>query len=310
MKNFLDNTPKNRILSILKNLLERPYHYTKRMLAENYGVNESTIKKDFEELRDADFMLHYDSKYRYAIVPNKSVEHLQEVLFFTENEQEILVKALATYQQSNAEQKEKLRKKLETVYDVSKLGSSLFSKTFLNKVDLLEQAKKEKKVIKLINYHSTNSNKVSDRLLEPFLVGVKEDILHGFDLDANEIRHFRISRIRRVELLPENWKNENKHYVIATDPFRIVNNEQVKVHIKVGIGGYNELIERYPLTQAYLKPCADKADVFDFECKVNKNFYGLINFLLGYHEFIEEIVEPESLLEHIRQRIQKINSKF
>lgn len=310
MKNFLDNTPKNRILSILKNLLERPYHYTKRMLAENYGVNESTIKKDFEELRDADFMLHYDSKYRYAIVPNKSVEHLQEVLFFTESEQEILVKALATYQQSNAEQKEKLRKKLETVYDVSKLGSSLFSKTFLNKVDLLEQAKKEKKVIKLINYHSTNSNKVSDRLLEPFLVGVKEDILHGFDLDANEIRHFRISRIRRVELLPENWKNENKHYVTATDPFRIVNNEQVKVHIKVGIGGYNELIERYPLTQAYLKPCADKADVFDFECKVNKNFYGLINFLLGYHEFIEEIVEPESLLEHIRQRIQKINSKF
>jgi predicted DNA-binding transcriptional regulator YafY len=310
MKKFLDNTPKNRILSILKSLLERPYHYTKRMLAENYGVNESTIKKDFEELRDADFMLHFDSKYRYAIIHNKSVEHLQYVLFFTESEQEILVKALATYQQSNAEQKEKLRKKLETVYDVSKLGSSLFSKTFLNKVDLLEQAKKEKKVIKLINYHSTNSNKVSDRLLEPFLVGVKEDILHGFDLDANEIRHFRISRIRRVELLSQNWKNENKHYVIATDPFGIVNNEQVKVHIKLGIGGYNELIERYPLTQAYLKPCADKADVFDFECKVNKNFYGLINFLLGYHEFIEEIIEPESLLEHIRQRFQKINSKF
>ncbi|MDX1905290.1 MAG: WYL domain-containing protein [Thermonemataceae bacterium] len=310
MKNFLDNTPKNRLLGILKSLLERPYHHTKRMFADAYGVDDSTIKKDFEELRNADFTLNYDSKYRYAIAPNKSVEHLQDVLFFTENEQEILVKALATYQQTNEEQKEKLRKKLETVYDVSKLGSSLFSKTFLNKVDLLEKAKKEKKVIKLINYHSTNSNKVSDRLLEPFLVGVKEDILHCFDLDINEIRHFRISRIRRVELLHENWKNETKHYVTATDPFRIVNNEQVKVHIKVGIGGYNELIERYPLTQAYLKPCADKADVFDFECKVNKNFYGLINFLLGYHEFIEEIIEPESLLEHIHERIKKINSKF
>jgi len=306
-KPFLNNTPKNRLLGILRSLLEHPHYHTKRMLVNSYNVNDSTIKHDFNELRDAGFTLHYDSKYRYAIVPNKSIEHLKSVLFFTEEEQEALIKALATSKDTGEERKEKIRKKLETVYDVSKLGSSLFSKTFLNKVDLLEKAKKEKKVIKLINYHSTNSNEVSDRLVEPFSVGVKEDILHSFDLDKKDIRHFRISRIERVELLHENWKNETKHYVIATDPFRIVNNDQIKVHIKIGIGGYNELIERYPLTQAYLKPCADQAHVFDFECKVNSNFYGLVNFILGYHEFIVEIIEPDSLLEHIRKRIQKIN---
>ena len=73
------------------------------------------------------------------------------------------------------------------------------------------------------------------------------------------------------------------------------------------VGGYNELTERFPLTQAYLQPSADEAGVFDFECKVNERFYGLTNFILGYHEHIIEIVEPESLIEHIKAHIGRIN---
>lgn len=290
----------------MKDLLERPHHYTKKMLATKYGVNPDTIKNDFEELRDADFLVHFDAQYRYAIVPNKSLEYLEDVLFFTEAEKDLLIDALT---KTNATDKrmEKIREKLETVYDVSKLGSSLFSKTFLNKANLLEQAKQQKKLVKLINYRSTNSSKVSNRMVEPFLVSTKEDILHAYDEENQFIRHFRISRIERVEVQTDIWENETKHYVTATDPFRIVNDKQVRVHIRLKVGGYNELIERFPLTQAYLQPSADQEDVFEFECKVNERFFGLTNFLLGYHEHIVEIVEPESLMAHIRKHIAQIN---
>jgi predicted DNA-binding transcriptional regulator YafY len=37
-------------------------------------------------------------------------------------------------------------------------------------------------------------------LVEPFQVSVKEDILHAFEVEKKAIRHFRISRIERVEL--------------------------------------------------------------------------------------------------------------
>ncbi len=306
MNVFNDNSPKNRLLQLLKDLLERPKHYTKKMLATKYNVSVDTVKNDFEELRNADFLLHYDRHYRYSIVPNKSLEYLKDVLFFTDSEKEVLVEALIAWKASDT-QKNKILEKLETVYDISKLGSSLFSKTFLNKANLLEQAKQQKRVAHLVNYRSTNSSKVANRTVEPFLVSTKEDILHAYDVESLQVRHYRLSRIERVEVTAELWKNEAKHYVTATDPFRIVNDKQVFVHIRLKVGGYNELIERFPLTQAYLYPSASEEAVYEFECKVNEKFFGLTNFLLGYHEYIVEIVEPESLIEHIKAHISRIN---
>lgn len=306
MNLFHDNSPKFRLLALMKDLLERPYHHTRKMLATKYNVDRDTIKKDFNELRDADFFVKSDEKYRYAIVPNKSMEFLEDVLFFTESEKDFLMDAL-TKVNATDRRMDRIREKLETTYDVSKLGSSLFSKTFLTKANLLEQAKHQKKVVKLINYRSTNSSDVTNRLVEPFSVSTKEDILHTFDIDKQEIRHFRISRIERVEMQNQAWQYETRHYVTATDPFRIVNDKQVRVHIKLKVGGYNELTERFPLTQAYLQPSADEAGVFDFECKVNERFFGLTNFILGYHEHIVAIVEPQSLIEHVRNHIGRIN---
>ncbi len=306
MNTFNDNSPKNRLLQLLKDLLERPKHYTKKMLATKYNVSVDTIKKDFDELRNADFLLHFDANYRYSIVPNKSLEYLKDVLFFTDSEKDFLLEALL---KANITDKRmgKIQEKLETVYDISKLGSSLFSKTFLNKANLLEQARQQKRVARLMSYRSTNSNKVGNRLVEPFLISTKEDILHAFDIESRQIRHYRLSRIERVEVLAEAWTNESKHYTMATDPFRIVNDKQVRVHIRVKVGGYNELIERFPLTQAYLSPSASEEGIYEFEGKVNEKFFGLTNFLLGYHEHIVEIVEPEILVEHIRKKLSQIN---
>ncbi len=307
MNKFNDNSPKYRLLAILKLLIESPYQYTKKMLETKFNVGNDAITQDFEELKDAGFDVQYDKRYRYAIVPNKPLQHLEDMLFFTEAEKEILIDALAHNAKASEKRTKRMQEKLNTIYDVSKLGSSLFSRTFLSKANLLEQAKQEKKVVKLINYRSTNSSEITDRFIEPFQVSVKEDILHAFEVKKKEIRHFRISRIERVELQDTDWQYETKHNVIATDPFRIVNNNKIKVHILLRVGGYNELLERFPLTQAYLQPSATQQGIYEFECDINEKFYGLTNFILGYHEHIVEIIEPESLIEHIRNHIGKIN---
>jgi predicted DNA-binding transcriptional regulator YafY len=307
MNKFNDSTPKYRLLAILKLLLEQPHYYTSKMLATKFNVTTDTIKKDFDELRDADFDVQYDERYRYAIVPTKSSKLLEDMLFFTETEKEILLNALAENAKATEKRVKRMQEKLYTIYDVSKLGNSLFTRTFLSKANLLEEAKNKEKVVKLINYRSTNSSEVSDRLVEPFSVSIKEDILHAFEINKKEIRHYRISRMERVEIQATDWQHKTRHIVMATDPFRIVNNKQVRVHIRLRVGGYNELTERFPLTQAYLQPSANEGSQYDFECHVNEKFYGLTNFILGYHEHIVEIIEPESLVEHIRKHIEKIN---
>jgi predicted DNA-binding transcriptional regulator YafY len=305
MSNFKEHAPKTRLLLILRAIIERPYGYTRQQLADAYSVHRDTIKTYFEEIKNAGFELDHDDKHRYALLSDKAYEHLRELLFFSENEQQVLLEALHNVKSTKLQ--ERVRKKLDNLHDISKLGSNLITKPFLTKINLLEKAKSAKFLVKLIGYRSTNSSEVSDRLVEPFHISPKEDMLHSFDVEKKEIRHFRISRIERVEVIEVAWNYETKHHVKSTDVFRILDDKQVNFHLRVKVGGYNELTERFPLTQTCLRPAADEAGIFDFEGKVNHNFYGLSNFILGYHQYIVEILEPESLLEHIKKEVGRIN---
>lgn len=79
-----EHTTRTRVLRVLRAILERPYGYTVHQLCERYGVSEDTIRGDFEAMRNADFVLDMDSRYRYAFVENKPMKQLKDLLHFTE----------------------------------------------------------------------------------------------------------------------------------------------------------------------------------------------------------------------------------
>ncbi len=297
-----EHTTKVRLLRIQRALLERPFGYTKQQLADRYNTHPDTIKKDFQAFRDAGFEITYNEKYCYGFTVDKPLEELKDLLHFSEKDQELLLRAINQLG-SHDPSVEKLKRKIVSIYDYTRLGNAFLRKPYLSKVDLLEQAKRERRQVILLDYHSSNSNVVSNRRVEPFLPDPADDVLHAFDVDKGDIRHFRISRITRIQVTADPWAHETLHRVIATDPFRIVDNQQVMVHLRLRVGAKNELIERFPLTQAYIEPAAEK-DVYDFQCKVNHTFYGLTNFILGFYHQIIEIVQPESLLDHLREQVK------
>lgn len=92
--------------------------------------------------------------------------------------------------------------------------------------------------------------------------------------------------------------------MLATDPFRIVSDEQAMVHLRLRVGGYNELVERFPLSKAYIQEDAEEEGIYDFQCRVNRKFYGLTNFILGFHHQVVEVLEPEELKEHLREEVK------
>ncbi|MDZ4707692.1 MAG: WYL domain-containing protein [Saprospiraceae bacterium] len=306
MNRFKDHSPKTRLLKILRDIIERPHGYTKKQLAIRYNVHEDTIKKDFDEMRNAGFDILYDPQYRYALKQDEPFDQLRESMFFSELDQQLLDEALLKIN-SDPKRIDRIRNKIANLYDLSTLGSNLITKTYLSKINLLEKAKKFKKVVTLCDYRSTNSSQVSDRRVEAFHISPKEDIIQAFDLDHSALRHYRISRITRIEITPSIWKHAGKHYVVATDPFGLVDDHQVSVHIRLRVGGYNELLERFPATQAYIHASASAEDIYELECKVNHRFYGLSNFLLGYHEHVVDILEPETLRLHIKKSSSRID---
>ena len=300
---IIERNTRTRIIRLLRLLVEQPKRYTLRQLALKFGFSEDTIRGDLAIFQSTGFITAYDEKYRYYLKEEQPYQQLKDLLHFTEEDQRMLWQAIDTIS-PNYQRGRQLKQKLSSLYDYNRLGNSYLRKPYLNKVDTLLQAKEQKRKVLLQNYRSGNSNVVSDRTVEPFHPSPPEDILHAWDVDKNELRHYRISRIGRVKLLEETWTHENRHQVLLTDPFRIVDNNQVMVRLRMKVGAYNELVERFPLTRSYIEEAEE--DIYDLQCMVNHRFIGLTNFILGYHHQLVEVVYPESLIEHLRDEIGKM----
>jgi predicted DNA-binding transcriptional regulator YafY len=307
MSNEKEFKGRERSLQILFAIVESPFRYTIKQLAEQYEVDESTIKKDFKAFRNARFDLVFDKHYRYALSAEKKYDNLRELLIFTKKEEDILTAALQKLG-TNDKAVEKLQKKLSRVYDVSKMNN-VFDKNFLTKMDLLEKAIQDKKVVVLKDYHSTNSSTVRNRTVEVFSISAEDDIVHAFDLEDKNIKHFRISRISKLDISQIDWTHQGSHHLQSTDCFRIHDNKQVSVHLRIKVGAYNQLLEQYPTARTFLKPTSETPDAYDFQCKVNHRFFGLSNFIMGNYRDIEAIYEPESLIEYVEAEARKLLEK-
>ncbi len=281
---------KVRLLRVMRVLIEQPYRYTKKELAAKYNAHPDTIKNDFDLFSELGLELDWDSKRRYGFKVNQPLKKMQELLYFSEEERALLYEAIHNLR-TTPERQQQLIRKLHALYDYSRLGFSFLRKPHLNKVELLEQAKAEKRQALLEDYRSSNSNTVADRIVEPYHISPAEDTLQSFDVEKRIPRHFRISRIARVRLLDQTWQFEGHHNIQRTDVFRIVNNNQINVHLRLSVGAYNELVERYPLTRSYIQETADP-NYFDFQCNVNAEFYGLSNFILGFYHLHIEVLAP------------------
>lgn len=287
---------KMRLLKILFLIVEQPYQYRKKDIAERFQIDSRTVKRTFEAFEQLGLVSDFDSNYRYGFIVNKTYKQLKELLLFTEDDQLLLKNAIDSIAH-HSRRAELLKRKLNSLYDYHKLGHFYLRKPYLERMNRLQQGIEQKRQVLLRNYRSTNSNVITDRQVEPFHINPPEDVVQCFDVDKGELRFFRMSRIEKIELLDEPWAYEQRHHIQAADPFRIVNNQQLMVHIRMKVGAYNDLLERFPLTKAYIE-LYDDGEHYDFQCAVNKDFIGLSNFLMGNWAGVD-ILAPESLRRHM-----------
>lgn len=309
MANKTHNTAyKHRVLSILTDLLNSRFGITRQELMDKYNVNYSTIRRDMEIIEREGFVLEHDSNYRWKFAKNKEYKQLKDVLHFSEEERIMLNEAIDSIN-PNTSRALALKKKIESIYDLRQFGISTLSHAYLQKINEIQNAIEKKIVIILESYKSSNSNEIADRQVEVFHINTSEDIVHGFDTEIQELRNFKISRIKRIKTTDKLWHFENRHVIKHSDPFRITDDKMVMIHLRISIGAKNYLEEVYPLTKAYIAETHDP-QIYDFQCRVNHDFIGLDNFIMGYHREIIEIVSPRNLALHIEKEIEKLSIKI
>ncbi|MEM9886492.1 MAG: WYL domain-containing protein [Bacteroidota bacterium] len=299
--------PRARIIQLLLRILSNPYCFSRKDLAKHYGISTDQIKEDIEILKNVGIDVDQERKrpYHYAILPNRSFKELKYLQPLSEEDKG---KISAALHRSGAASKEVnyILNKLESLYDFQRLGLRALRSARLDKIDALFAAKKDRKQVVLVNYRS-NTSPMRNRVVEPFDIDVDLDTLQCYEPASekpDKVQHFRLSRVERVITTETTWQFEYRHKRKKTDVFRIANNKQVRVHLRIRSQAYNYLSEQYPKSVSEISP-SSQAACWEFESFVNAEFFGISNFIMANSDQVE-ILYPQALKDHITAKAQNL----
>lgn len=282
-------------------MLSNKYGRDKKSLAERFGLSEKTIGRYIETFKNVGFVIDKNEDGFFKINKEESkYKDLSELLHFSEDESLILSKAIESIDATNT-LKDQLKKKLYSIYNFDRVATPIVKKHNKRIIQKLSKAISNSKQAILIKYSSSNSQKISDRLIEPFDFTQNYTSVWAYESESGFCKTFKINRITNVEILNKKYNFKEKHKKGNLDVFRMTGTENIKVKLILSIKAYNLLIEEFPQAEAFTSK--KKNNLYCFETEIH-SFYGIGRFILGLPEDIE-IIKPQKLKDYVITEMQK-----
>ena len=291
----MDQPKIERMLRLMK-MLASNKNYTINELAERLGISYRSIYRYIDTFKDSGFVVEklHSNVYRLGKMPKGSVD-LKDLIYFSEEEAYIVNSLINSLDSTNA-LKINLKKKLSAVYNSTSIINYVQKKEIAEHIESLGNAMRDKKIVILKGYESSHSGEISDRLIEPFEFSTNCIDIWGYDLEKEENRVFKISRIGKVIVMDEDWINEARHQKSKTDCFRISGYEQTPIKLEMSMMAKNLLIEEYPLAEQDIRKEGEK---WILETMVS-GMEGVGRFVIGLAHEIQVIDSPalENYINH------------
>ncbi|MBO8173093.1 MAG: transcriptional regulator [Bacillaceae bacterium] len=209
-------------------------------------------------------------------------------------------KVMATYRR----EKKKQADLLQNVTDLIQMGTPAHRENRSHYLLEIVRATLEQKTIDTV-YHTQSRNAESRRRIDPYNLVPREHrfYLIGYCHKAKEVRTFRISRFRRVDILEETFDKRDfniKKYLRNT--WSIERGEK-EIHFKIR---FHPDVARYVKEEEmFVKPkmtdLEDGGLLFEVTLNHDREF---LNWLSQYGPDAE-ILEPESYREDMKKRLEK-----
>lgn len=294
----MDQPKIERMLRLMK-MMAGNRNYTIDELAEKLGTSYRSIYRYIDTFKDCGFVVNKvrSNVYKLGKLPKSYVE-LKNLIYFSEEEAYVVNGLINSLDATNM-LKANLKKKLSAVYDSTSIVKYVQKSEVAEHIELLGEAIRSKKKVILKAYESAHSQEVADRFIEPFELTTNCIDVWGFDLEKQENRVFKISRIGKVCLLQDSWSNEESHQTSKTDCFRISSFEQSPVKLELSLMAKSLLVEEYPLAEMDLRHEDDK---WILETMVS-GMEGVGRFVLGLLNEIK-IIDSPALEDYIHYYIK------
>jgi predicted DNA-binding transcriptional regulator YafY len=256
----------HKILRVFQliNLLKAKPSKSIRSLAKTLAIDNRTIYRYFDLLREVGFQLEKDGFSRY-LIPNET----STSPFSLSAEESTLLKELLLTSAKDSILKDSILKKLYIHSDIHIQGGQVFKAHLSSLVEKAGEAIAKGKQILIKKYHSANSNAIDDRMVEPIHFTDNYQNLVAFEVASKQVKYFNIERMTALEILPKAIQFAELHKTSTPDVFGFANNgKEHKVDMRLSLRAYVFLKEEYPLTTPYLK-YDKKLDQYRFQVTVN-----------------------------------------
>ena len=293
----------NRLFRILYYILEKE-KVTANELADKFEVSVRTIYRDIDSISSVGVPIFTTQgkgggiKIDNEFILNKSL--------FDANEKEQIIAALQGLEKTNEAYKSELITKLSALFKIKNSNwieidftSWESNNTYQDLFNTLKIAIINKNIISF-SYNSSKGEKIN-RKVKPIRLLFKEQdwYLYGFCLLRNDFRYFKLSRVKDLELLAINYKDDFEDIILKKEiKYENMVNIKLKFNKNVAFRVYDEFkaIEEDEKGNLYV------------EMKIPNN-YKLYNYIFSFGANVE-ILEPEEIRTQFKNMINEIAKKY
>lgn len=279
--------------------LRTPFGCTKAEVADDFDTSVRTIERNLQLLRDLGFQIEKNgSRFRIPKTDTNSLRH-EDLIVFSLEEASAIRDALDSGR-IESPLKESLLDKLYALTELDELAETLRTNVISSNIAHIRNAIKGKEQLLLRNYHSVNSNKVTDRLVEPLRFFQYYRYFLAFATGRMQVRQFKTDRIGEAISTNESWKYRHLHNLQQIDVFGLTGTEPVTITLELNSRAKLLLEEEFPDARQFIRSVGDhwifEGPVFSFE--------GAGRFVAGLADNIK-VLGTDAFRKFMREKLKR-----
>jgi proteasome accessory factor C len=292
----------NKILRVLQliTLLKKEPAKSIRFLAGILESTDRTVYRYLDLVKELGFELRKDHHNKFQIL---SEEECQSISF--SNEEVSLLRDLVLSTGKDSKLKDSLLQKIYLQSELAIQGNHILKANLGRMVEKINYSITENKRILLKGYHSLNSQRISDRLIEPITLTDNYNSVCGFEVETQLNKYYNLERITEVVIIDEVQEFGELHQLDEIDVFGFSEKNGLKfsVELLVSLRAYILLKEQYPKIDNHITREIN-AEKYRVKIDVN-NPKPITRFILGLNEDIE-ILGSKFYIKYYDEIIMKL----
>ncbi len=248
----------NKLLRLLQliSVLQVSPAKTMKTIAKLIGSTERTVYRYLDLLKAVGFNVEKDTNNKIYI-DNGGLDIKQ---MFTANEIKLIQESILVVAKRSP-LKDSIIQKLSLNNEALLAGENLLKVHLSNLVEKINLGIQERKVIVLKKYFSANSQKISDRQVEPIKFTDNYTSLIAYEISTGSIKYFNLERITDVQVKHQSMTNESKHEDVKPDVFGFGEKEKsYQLVMRMSLRAWLFLKDEYPMTIPYTKKDKNSGD--------------------------------------------------